>query len=527
MPSMRVLTARQMREADRRTIEDLGVPSLELMENAGREVASAIELAFPDLVGRRVAVLCGRGNNGGDGFVVARLLHQRGVHVSVFLVGRAGDVKGDALTNLARIQPLSLPIVEIGRQLEWERHAPEFAGCTLVVDALFGTGLSSPLTGLLAEIVEGVNRAGVPIVSVDLPSGLSADTHDVIGPCIHATFTVTLGAPKLPLVLSPASAMAGRLVVGDIGIPPSVVESLDGADLRVITPEALRPLLPTRLRDAHKGAFGHVLIVAGSRGKTGAAHLAACGALRSGAGLVTVATPASCQQTVASMGAEYMTEGLPETPAGTLAAGALEAVLAFPATVVAAGPGLGAGDGVRHFLRGLVERVRAPLVLDADALNAFAGDVGGLAAREGRTIVVTPHPGEMARLLGVSTAAVQANRLDTARRLAVSNRLLVVLKGHGTVIATPDGRAAINPTGNPGMATGGTGDVLTGMIAGWMAQGVNADTACRLAVYLHGAAGDLAALDEGQVSMTAGDLVRRIGSATTALTKPGETAGVR
>jgi ADP-dependent NAD(P)H-hydrate dehydratase / NAD(P)H-hydrate epimerase len=524
MPSMRVLTARQMREADRRTIEELGVPSLTLMENAGREVASAIESAFPDLVGRRVAILCGRGNNGGDGFVVARLLHQRGVHVSVFLVGRASDVKGDALANLEKVQALDLPIAEIGRQLEWERVAPEFARHTLVVDALFGTGLSAPLTGLPAEIVEGVNRAAVPVVSIDLPSGLSADTHEVIGPCIRAALTVTLGAPKLPVVLSPASAMAGRLVVADIGIPPSVVESLDGADLRVTTPEALRPLLPRRSREAHKGAFGHVLLVAGSRGKTGAAHLAACGALRSGAGLVTVATPASSQPTVASMGPEYMTERLPETGGGTLAAEALEAIMAFPATVIAAGPGLGAGDGVRTVVGGLVERGRMPLVLDADALNAFAGYARRVVAREGRTIVVTPHPGEMARLLGVSTADVQANRLETARTLASSNRLFVVLKGQGTIVATPDGRAAINPTGNPGMATGGTGDVLTGMIAGWLAQGVDAEAACRLGVYLHGAAGDLAAADEGEVSMTAGDLVRRIGRATSVLMAPRETA---
>jgi len=227
------------------------------------------------------------------------------------------------------------------------------------------------------------------------------------------------------------------------------------------------------------------------------------------------------------MGPEYMTEALPETLSGTLSADALEAVLAFPATVIAVGPGLGTGESVKAFLWGLVDRARVPLVLDADALNAFAGNAGGLAAREGRTMVITPHPGEMARLLGVSTVDVQANRLDTARTLAASNRLFVVLKGQGTVVATPDGRAAINPTGNPGMATGGAGDVLTGMIAGWLAQGVDADAACRLGVYLHGAAGDLAAADEGEVSMTAGDLVRRIGRATAALMTPRETAGLR
>ncbi len=520
MRSMRVLTARQMREADRRTIEDLGVPSLVLMENAGREVAAAIEAEFGNLVGRRVAVLCGRGNNGGDGFVVARLLHHRGVDVSVFLAGRVPDVKGDALVNLERVQGLGLPVAEIGRQLEWERRAPVLAHHALVVDALFGTGLTAPLAGLLAAIVEDINGAGVPIVSIDLPSGLSADTHALIGPSVRAALTVTLGAPKLPLVLLPASEVAGRLVVADIGIPPEVIESLDGPDLRLSTPDGVRALVPQRPRDAHKGAFGHVLIVAGSPGKTGAAYLAASGALRSGAGLVTVATPRSCQSVVAGMGAEFMTEGLDDSPEGTVTRGGLEAALAFPGSVIAAGPGLGRGSGVETFVRGLVERARVPLVLDADALNAFEGDSVRLVARAGQTIVVTPHPGEMARLLGVSTTDVQDNRLETARTLAAANGLSVVLKGHRTIVATPDGRAAINPTGNPGMATGGTGDVLTGMIAAWLAQGADAFAACRLGVYLHGAAGDLAARDEGEVSMTAGDLVGRIGRATTALAPP-------
>jgi hydroxyethylthiazole kinase-like uncharacterized protein yjeF len=517
MPSMRILTARQMREADRRTIEDLGVPSLTLMENAGVAVAGAIEARFDDLGRRRVAVLCGRGNNGGDGFVVARLFSQRNIDVSVFLVGRSSEVRGDARTNLDSLQRLGIPVTEIGREQEWEIHVPDLARHTLVVDALFGTGLTAPLSGLPQVIVGDVNRCGVPVVSIDLPSGLSADTHEVLGPCIRATLTVTLGAPKVPLMLEPAREMAGELVVADIGIPAPVVEELDGPDLRILTPEAVRGLVPPRTREAHKGAFGHVLVVAGSRGKTGAAQLAAYGALRSGAGLVTVATPRSCQPVLASMGPEYMTDGLAETAHGTLAADALEAVLAFPCTVIAAGPGLGAGGGVTAFVTGLIERARVPLVLDADAINACAGDRTRLTAREGQTIVVTPHPGEMARLLGIPTSQVQAHRLETALTLSTTHRLFVVLKGHRTILATPDGRAAINPTGNPGMATGGTGDVLTGMIAGWLAQVGNASAACRLGAYLHGAAGDLAASAHGEVSMTAGDVVHRIGDAVLAL----------
>jgi ADP-dependent NAD(P)H-hydrate dehydratase / NAD(P)H-hydrate epimerase len=510
---MRILNADQMREADRRTIEEIGIPSLVLMENAGRQVVAVMEAAFEDLAERRVAVLCGRGNNGGDGFVVARTLRQRGVDVSVFLVGRLADVRGDARTNLEVLGRLGLPVVEIAGEQEWELHASEVVGHDVIVDALFGTGLKSPLAGLIETIVDDVNGAPVPVVAIDLPSGLSADTHEIIGPAIQAALTVTLGAPKIPLVLPPARELVGDLAVADIGIPEEVIEAVNGPNVRLLTADDLRALLPARSRDAHKGTFGHVLVVAGSRGKTGAAHLAASGALRSGAGLVTVATPGSCQPIVASLGAEYMTEGLAETADGTLSAFALDDVLRLTGDVIAAGPGLGSTDAVGAFVTGLLERSTAPLVLDADAINAFAGEPGRLVARENQVVVVTPHPGEMARLLGIPTGDVQAHRLETALTLATTHRLFVVLKGHRTIIATPDGHAFVNTTGNPGMATGGTGDVLTGMIAAWLAQLADPATACCLAVHLHGAAGDLAADDEGEVSMTAGDLVQHIGDA--------------
>jgi NAD(P)H-hydrate epimerase len=515
---MRILTAGQMREADRITIEEIGLPSLVLMENAGRQVVAAMEAAFPDLAGRQVAILAGRGNNGGDGFVVARTLHQRGVGSSVFVVGSLADVRGDARVNLEILGRLGLPVVEIAGEQQWELHASEVRACDLIVDALFGTGLSSPLAGLLETIVADVNSMGVQIVAIDLPSGLSADTQEVIGPCIQATLTVTLGAPKLPLVLPPARLLAGELVVADIGIPAETVESLDGPRVELVTREGVRALVPDRRPDAHKGDFGHVLVVAGSTGKTGAAHLCAVGALRSGAGLVTVATPARCQDVVAALGAEYMTEALPDTARGTLDAGALDVVLGLSVDILAVGPGLGTGEPVRSFVRQLVERSSLPLVLDADALNAFAGEPGQLTAREGQQIVITPHPGEMARLLGISAAEVQAHRLESASNLATSHGLYVVLKGHRTIIATPDGNVFINPTGNPGMATGGTGDVLTGMIAAWLAQMKDPEAACLVAVYLHGAAGDLAADDEGQAAMTAADLVAHLGDAVLELT---------
>lgn len=515
---MRVLTAEQMREADRRTIEEVGVPSIVLMENAGRQVAAVMTSAFDNLAEQRVAVLSGRGNNGGDGFVVARTLAERGIDVSVFLVGTAADVRGDARTNLDALARLGLAVIEVGGEEAWELHAPDVLAHDVIVDALFGTGLKSPLSGLLETIVEDVNDSPVPVVAVDLPSGLSADSNEVIGPCIQAALTVTLGTPKLPLVLPPARDLAGDMVIADIGIPRQVIEAVEGQRLRLLTSEDLRALVPTRARDAHKGAFGHVLVVAGSRGKTGAAHLAASGALRCGAGLVTVATPRSVQPVVATLGPEYMTEGLDETAAGRVSARAAEEVLGLASTVIAAGPGLGTGEEVAAFMTTLVERAEVPLVLDADAINAFAGDPARLTARDGQAIVITPHPGEMARLLGIATAEVQAHRLETARSLAATHNLHVVLKGERTIVATPDGRAFINPTGNPGMATGGTGDVLTGMIAAWLAQVHDASVACCLGVYLHGAAGDLAAADEGEISMTAVDLAQHIGDAVLELT---------
>ncbi len=524
---MRVLGADQMREADRRTIEEIGIPSLVLMENAGRQVVTALQSAFEQLASMRVAVLAGRGNNGGDGFVIARVLGQRGVDVTVFVLGTLADVRGDARVNLEILGRLGSPVVEVPGEEAWELHASELAACDLVIDALFGTGLKTPLTGFYETVVADVNSLEAAVVSVDLPSGLSADTHEVIGPAVEADLTVTFAAPKLPLVLPPAREHAGDLVIVDIGIPPRVIDALEGPRVEVATREGLRRLVPDRETAGHKGDYGHVLVLAGSRGKTGAAHLAAAGALRSGAGLVTVATPGSCLPTVAALGAEYMTRPLPETPDGTAAAASLDAVLDGPWDVVAAGPGLGTGEEVRELVAGLVERARVPLVLDADALNVLARDPAQLVAREGQVIVVTPHPGEMARLLGLDTAEVQANRLESARNLATTRNLYVVLKGERTLVATPAGTVFINPTGNPGMASGGTGDVLTGVIAAWLAQLRVVEDACRLGVYLHGAAGDLAAGDEGQVAMTAQDVVTHLGDAVLELTAQRRRQGER
>jgi ADP-dependent NAD(P)H-hydrate dehydratase / NAD(P)H-hydrate epimerase len=515
---MRVLNTQQMREADRRTIDEVGIPSVVLMENAGRQAVAAMEAAFEDLATTHVGVVCGRGNNGGDGFVVARTLVQRGIETSVFLLGSVADVRGDARTNLEVLGRIGLTVVEISTAQEWELHFSEISQCELLVDAILGTGFHGRLSGLLETVVADLNGLGVPIVAIDLPTGLSADSADVEGEAIEASMTVTLGAPKIPLILPPADTHSGDLVIADIGIPLPILDDVEGPYIELLTRERMRELVPVRAADSHKGDFGRVLVIAGSIGRTGAAHLAATGALRSGAGLVTVATPRSCLPIVAAMAPEYMTEGLDETAAGTIDFAALDRVLEFKADVIAVGPGLGQSPGTSAFVHGLLERAGVPLILDADALNAFDGDPDRLVGRDGVDVVITPHPGEMARLLNLSIEAVQHDRLRHATEFASTHRVHVVLKGHRTLIAGPDNRAFINLTGNPGMATGGTGDLLTGMIAAWFGQLLDAEAACKLAVYLHGTAGDLAEADEGDVALVAGDIAARLGDAVLELT---------
>jgi ADP-dependent NAD(P)H-hydrate dehydratase / NAD(P)H-hydrate epimerase len=510
---MRVLNTVQMREADRRTTEDVGVPSIVLMENAGRQVVTAIEATFDNAASLRYAILCGKGQNGGDGFVVARALLQRGITVSVFLVGRGGEVRGDARTNLQILSNLSIDVVEIADGAAWELHAPAVLAADIVVDAMFGTGLKGPVSGLVESIVDDLNASNTPVVSIDLPSGLDASVSEVVGPAVDATLTVALGAPKIPQVLPPAEHHVGSLVIADIGIPQAVIAQLDGPWIELLTKEGMRAHVTPRAADSQKGDYGRILVVAGSLGKTGAAHLTAMAALRSGAGLVTIATPRACVPILAGLGVEYMTLGLDETPEGQVAFEAVDLVVDFDADVIVIGPGLGRGPATSAFVQAVIERAGVPVVVDADALFAFAGDSDRLQGREDVAIIITPHPGEMARLLDVSVDDVQAHRLDVARDFATARHLHVVLKGHRTVIASPDGRLSLNITGNAGMATGGTGDVLAGMIGAWCGQLLDPAAACQLAVYLHGLAGDLAAADEGEVAMIAGDMVDRLGDA--------------
>ena len=504
-------TADDMRRADRRATEHYGVPSLLLMENAGRGAADALERVLGPIGGRRVVVVSGKGNNGGDGFVVARHLLGRGARVSAWLVGRAKDVRGDARVNLEVLQRAGERVTEAP---DWTGTAfdhlrTELAEADVIVDALLGTGVRGPATGAIAAAIEAINAAGAArrsVCALDLPSGLPSDGQAPAGPVVLAHVTVTLGLPKLGLVLQPGAVCAGRVEIADLGIPRAWLR--EGIPTALLETADVRAALPLRPADAHKGSYGHLLVVAGSVGRTGAAVLACRGALRAGTGLVTCATPASQQPVVAAQVPEPMTEPLPETAAQTISAKAVERIaeLLTRMNAMALGPGVGLDPDTQAAVQTLVRGAERPMVVDADALTALSGRLG-LCREAPAPRLLTPHPGEAARLLGCSILEVQADRIGSARRLAADSGAVVALKGARTVVADPDGWVTINTTGNPGMATGGTGDVLTGIAGGLLAQGVEPVAALRVAVYLHGLAGDLAAATHGEAGLIAGDVV--------------------
>ena len=519
---MKILTAAQMQRIDRLTTERYGVPSLTLMENAGRGVVDFLVERYAPLEGHRLAILCGKGNNGGDGMVVARLLREKGFQPRTLLFADPQGLQGDAAVNYQRLSAAAPPEV-IGNQAAWQSAKSGLAETTLFVDALLGTGLTKPLEGFLAEVVRDVN-AGFPtarVVAIDLPTGLSADQVELIGECMRADASVTFTAPKVAHVFPPACERVGEWVVKPIGTPREALESDPELMLNLTCPEDVAWIAHPRQPTAHKGNYGHVLVLAGSVGKTGAAALAALAALRAGAGLATVATPASALPVVAALGKEFMTEALPETDLGTISSRGLDWArldkLVEGKAVLAVGPGLGTVPETSELIRQLVNKYRLPLVLDADGLNAFAGCMSTFdtAVRPPGATVLTPHPGEMARLTGRKTAEIQAHRVEVTREFSRQYQVHLVLKGYRTLIGAPDGQVWVNPTGNPGMATGGTGDVLTGLLAGLLAQYPHRPLTrvVAAAVYLHGLAGDLAAQDLGQPAMIAGDLLERVPSA--------------
>jgi hydroxyethylthiazole kinase-like uncharacterized protein yjeF len=502
---MKLVTAAQMRELDRRTIEDLGVPSLVLMENAGRSTYQILRREFPELTGP-VVVLAGRGNNGGDGFVVARYLANAGIPLTVFLVAARDQVQGDALVNLKILEGLNVEVEEVLEEDKLNDVLHLMSRAELVVDSLLGTGLNSPVRGLFAQVIYRVNRTRTPVLAVDIPSGLSADTGEPLGLAVEANVTVTYGFPKIGQILPPGRDLVGRLWQADISIPPDFAQD---ATSELAEAAEMRTLLPPRPFASHKGTFGHLVVVAGSEGKTGAATMSSEAALLSGAGLVTLAVPASLNDILEVKLTEAMTLPLPEAQgARALGEKALSPLNDFLAdkTALALGPGLGTHPETQALVRALVRDCPLPMVIDADGLNALAGHLEVLKNSAGPRIL-TPHPGEMARLLGNTPKEVQSRRLDTARDVAAAHEVWVVLKGAQTVVAEPGGRTSLNPTGNPVLASGGTGDVLTGLIAGFLAQRVPPWDAARLGVYLHGLAADYLAEVIGPRGHVATDLL--------------------
>jgi hydroxyethylthiazole kinase-like uncharacterized protein yjeF len=503
---MKVATAAEMRELDRRTIEEYGLPGIALMENAGREVARKVAEILGEVAGRKVCIFAGKGNNGGDGFVAARHLAAGGAAVTVFLAGSPEGVGGDARINLDVIAGSGADICQISGQRDLDRAALAATLADCLVDALLGTGFRGEVGGDLAEMVKILNTAGKPVVAVDIPTGIDADTGQVCGVAVRASHTVTFAFPKPGLLLQPGADYAGELTVAGIGFPAKLLAEA-ALPQSAITADYARALLPVRRPWAHKGTSGRVVVVAGAPGLTGAAALSATAAMRAGAGLVTLAVAESLNPIMAVKLTEVMTRPLPEAAGGCLGLAAVPVVgeLAATADVLAIGPGLGRDSETAEAVRKIVAGVNCPLVIDADGLNSLAGYTDILLDAAALP-VLTPHPGELSRLTGLPVATINADRLAAAREAAARFGAIVVLKGAGTVVAYPDGEAFINTTGNAGLATGGTGDVLTGVIAAFIAQGLTSHDAAVAGVYIHGLAGELAS-GTRIVGLAAGDLL--------------------
>ena len=516
---MKIVSATEMREIDRVTSERFGIPSLTLMEDAGAAVAEFAKSSF--LIKGVYGIICGKGNNGGDGFVVARKLHEIGRKVQVLLLADPAELRGDAAANFEKL-PIKPVIAKTAQELSSEAARAVFESHVLI-DAILGSGFRPPVTGHYALAIERINASTVPVIAVDIPSGADADVMGTqTGAVARADAIVTFTAPRPAHVFGDLTS--GPTVVAPIGSPDEAIRG--ERNLNLITAKDVSPLLRPRPRASNKGMYGHVMVVGGSLGKAGAAAMAGFSALRAGAGLVTVATAKSVLPTVAGFHPELMPEPLEDTDAGTIALHAKSTfdILTKNKTVLAIGPGISRNPETTEFVHAIVRDSMAPIVLDADGLNAFEARAKDL-KRKGRrgsekdamqsTMVLTPHPGEMARLTGLSTAAIQRDRLHIAQNFAQELGVILVLKGDRTIVAGPEGQAWVNPTGNPGMATGGTGDILTGMIAGIMAQHPDhAFQAVLAAVFLHGLAGDLACygrtlgLGLGEQCLVATDLIR-------------------
>ncbi|MBI5887748.1 MAG: NAD(P)H-hydrate dehydratase [Deltaproteobacteria bacterium] len=502
---MKVCDARHMRSIDGAAVKAYGLRGLQLMENAGRGLAEAVKKEATGL-NPRVAVIAGKGSNGGDGYAAARHLKNSGFHVEVFSLARIEDLKGDALINARAWQKMG-ELFFILTPAQLKKHVLALRHSSVIVDAIFGTGLSSPVRGISCEVINLINRLGKKVVAADVPSGVDASTGRTLGCAVMADVTATMALMKIGLLLYPGRSLAGRVDVVDIGVPLSLLED-ERIRWNIIEDADMRRILRPREVDAHKGAYGHLLVIAGSPGKTGAAYMSSMGAMRAGTGLVTLGIPRSLNPAMEAKTTEVMTAPLAQTAGGTLGTASYEGIRAAAAdkSALCIGPGLGKSADIFSLLKKIMRGIRLPVVIDADGLNVLEGNLSLLKEAGGR-VVITPHPGEAARLLGSSAADVQADRLGAAERLAQKSGAIVALKGASTVVAAPDRRVWINPTGNAGLSTAGTGDVLSGMIGGLLAAGYPPLDAAIAAVYMHGLAADELKKNGIEAGMMATDLL--------------------
>jgi hydroxyethylthiazole kinase-like uncharacterized protein yjeF len=510
---MKVATAEQMQELDRKAIETYRIPGVVLMENAGRGAAEIICNIFPDLQKKRIAIIAGKGNNGGDGFVIGRHLLNQGFSIKVFLLTQPKSLRGDAEINYQIFSRMKGEVISIPSSKDYQKVKKDLEKFDLLIDGIFGTGLDAEVRGYYREVIEHLNSLKKPVVAIDIPSGLAANTGRPLGTAIRASHTITFGLPKVGHLISPGIDYVGEVKVVDIGIPRSLVGE-EKIQTYLLEEEEIRSRLslPRRL-DTHKGDYGHLLVIAGSVGKTGAAAMACEAALRIGAGLVTLAIPKSLNAIMEMKLTEVMTEPLPETPKQTLSLRAFNPLLRLceKKRAVIIGPGIGTFKETQSLILKLIKTLEIPIILDADGLTALATQPKTLPAAN-RSLILTPHPGEMARLINSAAKEVQEDRIGVSRRFSQSNHIHLVLKGFRTLIATPKGDVFINPTGNPGMASGGTGDVLTGMIGGLICQGFDILASLQISVYLHGLAGDQVAQELGEKSLVATDIIEKIPS---------------
>ncbi len=508
---MKVANAEEMQELDRKAIETYRIPGMILMENAGRGAAEVISNTFPDLHKKKIAIIAGKGNNGGDGFVIARYLLNQGTSVRVYLLTDPKGLRGDAEINFNIFQRMKGEVVSVPSSKDYVKVKKDLEKFDILVEGIFGTGLDAEVRGYYREVIDHLNTLQRPIVAIDIPSGLDANTGKPLGTAIRASLTVTFGLPKVGHLIPPGLDYVGEVKVIDIGIPKKLVEEENIPTYLLEKKEIKRWLSVSRNPNTHKGDYGHLLVIAGSVGKTGAAAMACQAALRMGAGLVTLAIPKSLNGIMEMKLTEVMTEPLPETPKQTLSLRAFSTLvrLCENKKAVIIGPGLGTFKETQSLVLKLIKALDLPIILDADGLTALATQPKILPIAN-RSLILTPHPGEMARLIRSQVKEVLEDRIGLSRNFSQSQRVHLVLKGHPTLISTPKGEVFINPTGNPGMASGGTGDVLTGMIGGLVCQGFDILPSVQIAVYLHGMAGDEGAQEKGEKSLIATDIIEKI-----------------